>query len=231
MRKKNEFYKFTRNFKKHQKKQRPAFLITCAVFSFWVLTWVWFTMIFENESLMRQYNEILSQRTINQLTLDNQKQNYYSFVSNQIYYDTEEPVMNLKYSEQDYLKAKFPKSPLINLVPVFYQKGYEKGFTDEQIRLLISITGTESGFGTQAWYNNFYGILCTRSGKTSTDCGWTTPEYGISRAYDLVGNYLKKWNGTKEDLQSVFVGNGKYCASECLTWSDSTYHFYQKFNG
>ncbi|MEB3189056.1 MAG: hypothetical protein VKL42_01770 [Snowella sp.] len=117
------------------------------------------------------------------------------------------------------------KSPLSGKSPIFYQKGIEKGYTDEQIALLIAISGTESGF-KHTQFHNYWGIMCTRNNKTSTDCGWTTDDYAIGRAYDLVGSYLPRWDGTKEGLKKTFIGS--YCQSACTNWVDNTWYFYNE---
>lgn len=141
------------------------------------------------------------------------------------------PVIDTEYFEEVYvdtkfdlyLKAKFPSSPLIGRSKVFY----DVTENEQQAKLLMAISGTESGFGTNAWYFNAFGVMCTRDGKRSTNCGWTNWDYGIKRAYEVTKSFYQNWDGTKQGLQDTFIGS--YCASECTYWVSSTWEFYNQF--
>jgi len=200
--------------------------IQTGFFIYWCISLVLFTAVYNFEAQRRVYLNNYASSTISQLQLEQRKETYYSLISAQEYIDTEEQVFsNLNDSKiEGYLKKEFPKSPLIGMSGVFFKEGYEKGFDDEEIRLLISISGTESGFGTKAWNHNYWGIFCNRNGKYSLNCGWQTTEYAISRSYDLIGSYLRKWDGTKEGIKKTFVGS--YCQSACSGYSESTWYFY-----
>ena len=138
------------------------------------------------------------------------------------YFDTEEQYPVFEIHSTNILPSN---SPLIDDFHAFYEIGSAKGYTDSEITLLIAISGTESSFGTKANYHNYWGIMCYRPERT-LDCGWTNDQYAISRAFDLVGGYLRKWDGSQKGLEKVFLGS--YCQSSCTNWVGNTWYFYNK---
>jgi len=210
--------------KEHYKLQ--ATILTALVMMMFVIG---LTHQYNSREQFKVYAAMETSTILNGLKLDDKRQGYYQTMNALPYIDTEQPETLYVNNEniESFLKANFPSSPLIGKTYMFYEQGYKRGFNDEQIKLLIAISGTESGFGTKAKYHNYWGIMCKKDGEYTTDCGWQDDFYAIGRACDRVGCYLRRWDGG--NTEQVFIGSGKYCTSGCNTWVSSTDWFLGQF--
>lgn len=132
------------------------------------------------------------------------------------------PITGVHYTKaKAFLEKHYPGSPLIANLQ-YFQLDTMKG------RLALAIAGQEGGFGIKSTHYNSWGYFCTRNGKTSLDCGWTSWQQSITHYINIEGNHwLAKFNGSEESLDQ-FVGKGKYCASSCNTWIQGVWSFYNQ---
>lgn len=104
-----------------------------------------------------------------------------------------------------------------------------KSFSNERIGLYVmSVICAESGCGThQCGDWNFSGIMKNGRCQSFKDLN-DYIENGIKAKTGKYFNDLDKVGVSNEGLNSVFIGNGKYCTSGCDTWVGNFLYFYNK---
>lgn len=115
---------------------------------------------------------------------------------------------------QSYLINSYPNSPMIELVPMIFNK-----LPEDKAQRLMAIAGTESSFATKGYIavncNNPFGYLyygTSRRGCYSPR--WNTLENAVSRFIELEEN---GWL-----IDDNFEG---YCVTNCEHWYDNYNYF------
>lgn len=128
---------------------------------------------------------------------------------------------------RDFIKSKFPNSPLIDRIYLFDQGDTQKA------KLALAIAGVESGFGTKGFIatncQNAWGYLYP--GTSMRGCygqRWTSWDSSIPRYMAVADNWLTQYDGSKDSL-SNFTGTGGYCQSACGEYINSLWYFLNQF--